>query len=63
MLGGQKEGKKTSAFLVEEQKGCAYSNAVREGPNGRCSKDLTSQFKPRLVGGGEREGQRGDKKT
>jgi hypothetical protein len=36
------------------QKGPAYSNVVREGPNGRCSKDLTSQFKPRLVGGGER---------
>jgi hypothetical protein len=36
------------------QKGCAYSNVIREGPNGRCSKDLTSQFKPRPVGGGER---------
>jgi hypothetical protein len=24
---------------------------AREGPNGRCSKDLTSQFKPKPLGG------------
>jgi hypothetical protein len=25
---------------------------AREGPNGRCSKDLTPKFKPRLLGKG-----------
>jgi hypothetical protein len=55
MLGGQEEG--TQATLpIEERKGCAFSNVVRDGPNGRCSKDLTSQFKPMPLGGERAKG-------
>ncbi len=50
MLGGQEEGKQ-AALPIEEWKGCTFSNVAREGPNGRCSKDLTSQFKPKPLGG------------
>jgi hypothetical protein len=58
MLGGQEQGKQ-AALPVEERKGCAFSNVAKEGPNGRCSKDLTSQFKPRLLGNVVREGSNG----
>jgi hypothetical protein len=33
---------------------------VEEGPNGRCSKDLTPKFKPRLLG---KKDQKENKKT
>jgi hypothetical protein len=41
VLGDQKEGKKQSAFPIEEQKGCANINVTGESPNKRRSKNLT----------------------
>jgi hypothetical protein len=46
----KRKAKKQATLPVEKRKGCAYSNMAKEGPNGRCSKNLTSQFKPRLMG-------------
>jgi hypothetical protein len=50
VLDDKKEGKKQIVVPTKEQKGCAHTNMVGEGPNGRCSKDLTPKFKPRLLG-------------
>jgi hypothetical protein len=50
MLGGQEQGKQ-AALPVEERKGCAFSNVAKEGPNGRCSKDLMPKSKPKPLGG------------
>ncbi len=52
MLGDQMEGKKQVAPPVKEQKGCACIVTNEEGPNVRCSKDLTPKSKPRPLGKG-----------
>ncbi len=39
------------APIVEEWKGWAHTNTTKEGPNGRCSKDLMPKFNPKLLGG------------
>jgi hypothetical protein len=52
VLNDQKEGKKQTTFPTKKRKKCAHTNITREGPNGRCSKDLTpkfKKFKPRLL--------------
>lgn len=41
VVSGQEEGEKQVAFPVEEWMGSVHTNATREGPNGRGSKDLT----------------------
>jgi hypothetical protein len=51
MLGDQKEGGKQVAPFVEKRKGCVCTYIIGEGPNGRCSKDLTPKSKPKSWGG------------
>jgi len=41
--------------------GCTHTNATKEGPNGRHSKDLTPKSKPKLLGA--RKSQWGNKGT
>jgi hypothetical protein len=51
VLSDQEENKKQATPLVKEWKGCTCIIMTKESPNGKCSKDLSSKFKPRLLGG------------
>jgi hypothetical protein len=61
VLNDQKESEKQATPPVEEWKGCMCIIVTKEGPNGRCSKDVSSRSKPRLLGG--KRGQRKNKKN
>jgi hypothetical protein len=51
-----KEERKKTILPTNECKGCEHKNMAGEGPSIRCSKDLTSKFKPGLLGkGGQKE--------
>jgi hypothetical protein len=51
MLGGQKESGMQATPLAKKERGCANTNATKEGPNERHSKDLTPKSKPKTLGG------------
>jgi len=44
---------KQIAPFVEEQMGCVCTNATKEDPNGKYSKDAMPKSKPRSMGGEE----------
>jgi hypothetical protein len=50
VLNGQEGGEKQVVLVIEEQIRCIYTNTIREGPNGRHSKNLTLKSKPKLLG-------------
>jgi len=50
MLSDQEEGGMQVALFAEERKGCTSINLAEEGPNGRRSKDLTPNSKPKPLG-------------
>jgi len=60
MLSDQKEGGKQCAFSIEKRKGCASIDVIKEGLNGRHSKDIRPKFKLKLLRG--RGGKRRPKK-
>jgi len=50
VLSDQEEGGMQVTLFAKKRKGCMSINLAREGPNGRRSKDLTPNSKPKPLG-------------